>query len=224
MPGVASPTDRDSGGILPVRLFCHTGSGKGVVPHRIRHGGNGGGTPSKHRFPVSLCISVHLRLRKEVGLHHLFEKWFMRYVIDWSKGIAKIYRYEDVRQTQLTDILFVCLNYPGLSTMLRAYYYDKDGNVTGMKDHLEGFRLCLRQALYIGNRYTRRCRSRKHPEAGVIRHQSTIFKRWRYFFRDRKGKRWMLIIDDATGKVISKEERPGKDIDEWMIRHGRFYN
>lgn len=53
----------------------------------------------------------------------------MRYVIDWSKGIAKIYRYEDVRQTQLTDILFVCLNYSGLSTMLRAYYYDKDGNV-----------------------------------------------------------------------------------------------
>lgn len=51
MPGVASPTDRDSGGILPVRLFCHTGSGKGVVPHRIGHGGNGGGTECGHREP-----------------------------------------------------------------------------------------------------------------------------------------------------------------------------
>lgn len=175
----------------------------------------------------SLCPSAYQCIcdtEKKLDYIIYYERWFMRYVIDWSKGIAKIYRYEDVRQTQLTDILFVCLNYPGLSTMLRTYYYDKDGNVTGMKDHLKGFRLCPRQALYIGNRYTRRCRSRKHPEAGVIRHQSTTFKRWRYFFRDRKGKRWMLIIDDATGKVISKEERPGKDIDEWMIRHGRFYN
>ena len=51
MPGAASSTDRDSGGILPVRLFCHTGSGKGVVPHRIRHGGNGGGTEYGHREP-----------------------------------------------------------------------------------------------------------------------------------------------------------------------------
>lgn len=209
MPGVASSTDRDSGGILPVRLFRHTGSGKGVVPHRIRHGGNGGGTPSKHRFPVSLCISVHLRHRKEVGLHHLLERWFMRYVIDWSKGIAKIYRYEDMRQTQLTDILFVCLNYPGLSTMLRAYYYDKDGNITGMTDdlHLAGFRLCPRQVLYIGDRYTRRCRSRKNPESSVVPHQSPVEpKRWRYSFLDRKGSRWMLIINDATGKVISKKK------------------
>ena len=51
MPSVASPTDRDSSGILPVRLFCHTGSGKGVVPHRLRHSGNGGGTEYGHREP-----------------------------------------------------------------------------------------------------------------------------------------------------------------------------
>lgn len=137
----------------------------------------------------------------------------MRYVIDWSKGIAKIYRYEDMRQTQLTDILFVCLNYPGLSTMLRAYYYDKDGNITGMTDdlHLAGFRLCPRQVLYIGDRYTRRCRSRKNPESSVVPHQSPAEpKRWRYSFLDRKGNRWMLIINDATGKVISKKKTYGQ--------------
>ena len=73
--------------------------------------------------------------------------------------------------------------------------------------HLAGFRLCPRQVLYIGDRYTRRCRSRKNPESSVVPHQSPAEpKRWRYSFLDRKGNRWMLIINDATGKVISKKK------------------
>lgn len=99
--------------------------------------------------------------------------------------------------------------YPVFSTKLRTYYYDKNGNITGMTDdlHLAGFRLCPRQVLYIGDRYTRRCRSRKNPESSVVPHQSPVEpKRWRYSFLDRKGSRWMLIINDATGKVISKKK------------------
>lgn len=82
-----------------------------------------------------------------------------------------------------------------------------------MKDdlHLAGFRLCPRQVLYIGDRYTRRCRSRKNPESSVVPHQSPAEpKRWRYSFLDRKGSRWMLIINDATGKVISKKKTYGQ--------------
>lgn len=152
-----------------------------------------------------------------------------RYVFYWKKRLAKVYVYTWMEEgTPLKYIHFWYLGcpdlpaesraeeymiYPVLSTKLRTYYYDKNGNVTGMTDdlHLAGFRLCPRQVLYIGDRYTRRCRSRKNPESSVVPHQSPAEpKRWRYSFLDRKGNRWMLIINDATGKVISKKKTYGQ--------------
>lgn len=152
-----------------------------------------------------------------------------RYAFYWKKRLAKVYVYTWMEEgTPLKYIHFWYLGcpdlpaesraeeymiYPVLSTKLRTYYYDKNGNVTGMTDdlHLAGFRLCPRQVLYIGDRYTRRCRSRKNPESSAVPHQSPVEpKRWRYSFLDRKGSRWMLIINDATGKVISKKKTYGQ--------------
>lgn len=109
-----------------------------------------------------------------------------RYVFYWKKRLAKVYVYDWTEEgTPLKYIQFWYLGcpdlpvesraeeymiYPVFSTKLRTYYYDKNGNVTGMTDdlHLAGFRLCPRQVLYIGDRYTRRCRSRKNPESRVV--------------------------------------------------------
>lgn len=83
-----------------------------------------------------------------------------RYVFYWKKRLAKVYVYTWMEEgTPLKYIHFWYLGcpdlpaesraeeymiYPVFSTKLRTYYYDKDGNVTGMKDdlHLAGFRLC----------------------------------------------------------------------------------
>ena len=87
----------------------------------------------------------------------------------------------------------------------REYKFNSQGDITEIINHEEGYSICCEQAMYIGDRYSKRKASKEHSKRILDRGKWQGKKVWEYHYTDKKQQDKMLVIDGNSGKILKKK-------------------
>lgn len=132
------------------------------------------------------------------------EMKYIRTVLNKQHHIRSVYAYNDDGNLRYCYFEFIPDNeYKGVP-IGREYTFSPQGDITGIINHEEGYSICHKQAMYIGDRYSKRKASKEFPERILGRGTWQDKKIWEYHYTNRKRQKRMLVIDGCSGKILKK--------------------
>lgn len=128
---------------------------------------------------------------------------YLRTILNKQHNIRAYYAYDGDRN--LRCCFFEYISYNGYGASIgREYDLNSQGNIINEVNNEEGYSICYKQAIYIGNRYSK---WKAHKEfSGRILERGTWQGRkiWGYHYINRKRQSKRLIIDGRSGKILKK--------------------
>lgn len=130
-----------------------------------------------------------------------------RTVLDKRHNIESFYAYDEDGYLRYCRFAFVPDKvYNGGVLIGRDYTFNQQGDITETCNHEEGYSICYKQAMYIGDRFCKRKASKKFPTRILARGTRQGKKIWEYHYMNRKRQKKMLVIDGCSGKVLKELE------------------
>lgn len=131
---------------------------------------------------------------------------YLRTVTDKERHIKSVYAYDDDRNLLYCNFEFMSdSDYNGVP-IGREYKFNSQGDITEIINHEEGYLICCEQAMYIGDRYSKRKASKEYPRRILDRGKWQGKKVWEYHYTDKKKQDKMLVIDGNSGKILKKKD------------------
>lgn len=131
---------------------------------------------------------------------------YARILVDKRYNVRSVYVYDANRSLLYCYFEFISDSEYNRVSIGREYRFNSQGDITEIVNNEEGYSVCHEQAMYIGDRYSRRKASKEFPERGLARDTWQGKKIWEYHYTDRKRQRKMLIIDGCSGKILKKKD------------------
>ena len=128
----------------------------------------------------------------------------IRTVLDKEYNIESMYVYYNNGSLWYCTFKFICDSRFNGVPIGREYSFNSQGDITEIINHEEGYSICYEQAMYIGDRYSKRKASMKYPERILERGEWQDKKVWKYHYTGRKRQRKMFVIDGRSGKILKK--------------------
>lgn len=130
---------------------------------------------------------------------------YLRTVTDKEHHIKSVYAYNDDRNLLYCNFEYMSDSDYNSVLIGREYKFNSQGDIiTEIVNHEEGYSICCEQAMYIGNRYSKRKASKEYPRRILDRGKWQGKKVWEYHYTDRKKQDKMLVIDGNSGKILKK--------------------
>ncbi len=130
---------------------------------------------------------------------------YLRTVTDKEHHIKSVYAYDDDRNLLYCNFEFMADSDYNSVPIGREYKFNSQGDITEIINHEEGYSICCEQAMYIGDRYSKRKASKEHSKRILDRGKWQGKKVWEYHYTDKKKQDKMLVIDGNSGKILKKK-------------------
>lgn len=140
-----------------------------------------------------------MQFENEVGVKYL------RAVTDKEHHIKSVYAYDNDRNLLYCNFEFISDSDYNSVVIGREYKFNSQEDITEIINHEEGYSICCEQAMYIGERYSKRKASKEYPIRILDRGKWQRRKVWEYHFTNRKKLYKMLVIDGNNGKILKKK-------------------
>ncbi|AST53699.1 hypothetical protein DW692_17520 [Parabacteroides distasonis] len=131
---------------------------------------------------------------------------YLRTVTDKEHHIKSVYAYDDDRNLLYCNFEFMSDSDYNSVPIGREYKFNSQGNITEIINHEEGYSICCEQAMYIGDRYSKRKASKEYSKRILDRGKWQGKKVWEYHYTDKKKQDKMLVIDGNSGKILKKKD------------------
>lgn len=131
---------------------------------------------------------------------------YIRTVLDKEYNIESMYAYDDNRSLLYCNFKFISDSEYNSVPIGREYSFNSQGDITEIINHEEGYSICHKQAIYIGDRYSKQKASKEYPKRILVRGEWQGRKVWEYHYTDRKKRNKMLVIDGNSGKILKKKD------------------
>ena len=131
---------------------------------------------------------------------------YLRTVTDKEHHIKSVYAYDDDRNLLYCNFEFMSDSDYNSVPIGREYKFNSQGNITEIINHEEGYSICCEQAMYIGDRYSKRKASKEYSKRILDRGKWKGKKVCEYHYTDKKKQDKMLVIDGNSGKILKKKD------------------
>lgn len=131
---------------------------------------------------------------------------YIRTVLDREYNIKSMYAYDDNRSLLYCNFKFISNSECKSVLIGREYSFNSQGDITEIINHEEGYSICCEQAMYVGDRYSKRKVSKEYPRRILDRGKWQGKKVWEYHYTDKKQQYKMLVIDGNSGKILKKKD------------------
>ena len=137
------------------------------------------------------------------NLHLATTYIYLRTVTDKVHRIISLYNYDNDRKLLSCFFEFMPNKYNWVR-IGREYKFNLKGDIIKIINHEDGYSICSEQAMYIGDRYSKRKASKKYPKRSLNRGKWQGKNIGEYHYINRKKQNKMLVIDGNSGKMLKK--------------------